>query len=131
MQEFALNQAIFFHIFINYLLLFIAVINAILLFVFKDFVKINKISFIFTPLFLGLLFIDFLSGVSVFAMMKFAFSIKICLMILANFLFILEIIRVKKLRLARQIPQFRHKYIIYARVINIAYIAIFLAFLVF
>lgn len=130
MQEFALNQAIFFHAFINYLLLLIASINGIVLFSIKDFVKINKTSFILTPLFLGLLFIDFLSGVSVWAMMKFAFSPKICLMILANFMFVFEIFRVKKLRLARQNPSIRHTYIKIARIVNLAYIAIILAFVV-
>lgn len=131
MQEFALNQAIFFHAFINYLLLLIASINGIVLFSIKDFVKINKTSFILTPLFLGLLFINFLSGVSVWAMMKFAFSPKICLMILANFMFVFEIFRVKKLRLARQNPSIRHTYIKIARMVNFAYIAIILAFVVF
>lgn len=131
MQEFALNQAISFHAIINYALLLIAVINEIILFIIKDFVKINKFSFIFTPLFLGLLFIVFLSGISVWAMMKFEWSVKILLMIVANFMFILEIFRIKKLRLARVNFALRESYVYFAKMANIIYIAIISCFLVF
>ncbi|MGX2983018.1 hypothetical protein [Helicobacter sp. 23-1045] len=130
MQEFALNQAIFFHAFINYATLCIVAICGILLFCVKDFVKINKISFYATPLFCGFLFVDFLSGVSVWAMMGFAWSGKIALMILANFMFILEIVRIKILRKARQILRFRERYLKIARIFYVVYALIFVAFLV-
>ena len=84
MQEFALSQAISFHAMISYFLFVIAFVNEITLFFIKDFVKINKLSFVFTPLFLGLLFIAFLSGVSVWAMKQFEFGFKILLMIVAR-----------------------------------------------
>lgn len=130
MQEFALNQAIFFHIFINYALLFISVLHGILLFAFKDFVKINKTSFYLTPLFLGFLFIDFLSGISLWAMMGFEFSTKILLMILANFMFIGEILRVKTLRKARQILRFQAEYVRFAKIAHLLYFAVIAAFVV-
>lgn len=130
MQEFALNQAVSFHIFINYALLFISATHGILLFAFKDFVKINQTSFYLTPLFLGFLFIDFLSGVSLWAMMGFSFHIKILLMILANFMFIGEILRVKKLRKARQILRLRAEYVRFAKIAYLLYFALILAFVV-
>lgn len=123
MQQFALNQAISFHIFINYALLCISATHGILLFAFKDFVKINKTSFYLTPLFLGFLFIDFLSGVSVWAMMGFAFSAKILLMIVANCMFVVEILRVKKLRKAREIAQNRFQYVRFAKIAYMLYFA--------
>lgn len=130
MQEFALNQAISFHIFINYALLFLSATHGILLFAFKDFVKINKTSFYLTPLFLGFLFIDFLSGVSLWAMMGFIWSAKILLMILANFMFVGEILRVKMLRKARQILRFQAKYVRFAKIAHLLYFAIIAAFVV-
>lgn len=130
MQEFALNQAISFHIFINYALLFLSATHGILLFAFKDFVKINKTSFYLTPLFLGFLFIDFLSGVSLWAMMGFIWSAKILLMIFANFMFVGEILRVKMLRKARQILRFQAKYVRFAKIAHLLYFAIIAAFVV-
>lgn len=130
MQEFALNQAISFHIFINYALLFLSATHGILLFAFKDFVKINKTSFYLTPLFLGFLFIDFLSGISLWAMMGFIWSAKILLMILANFMFVGEILRVKMLRKARQILRFQAKYVRFAKIAHLLYFAIIAAFVV-
>ncbi len=131
MQQFALNQAISFHIIIIYFLFAIALINLIALFFFKDFVRINKLSWVFTPLFLGFLFIAFLSGISVWAMMKFEFGAKIALMIVANFAFVVEILRVKKLRIARANPAFRKNYVRFAKIANAIYVAIILYFLVF
>lgn len=131
MSSFALSQAIYFHIIIIYFLFAIALINAIVLFFLKDFVGINKLSWAFTPLFLGFLFIAFLSGISIWAMMKFSFSFKILFMILANCVFLLEIFRIKKLRKARIKPHFRAKYMRFARIVNLIYLAIFSAFLVF
>lgn len=130
MQEFALNQAISFHIFINYALLFLSATHGILLFAFKDFVKINKTSFYLTPLFLGFLFIDFLSGISLWAMMGFIWSAKILLMILANFMFVGEILRIKMLRKARQILRFQAKYVRFAKIAHLLYFAIIAAFVV-
>ena len=126
MQEFALLQAISFHAIIGYLLFIIAFVNEITLFFIKDFVKINKLSFALTPLFLGLLFIAFLSGVSVWAMKGFEFSIKILLMIIANCMFVFEILRVKKLRIARANLTFRKSYIRFAKITNAIYLAIML-----
>lgn len=130
MQEFALNQAISFHIFINYALLFLSATHGILLFAFKDFVKINKTSFYLTPLFLGFLFIDFLSGISLWAMIGFIWSAKILLMIFANFMFVGEILRVKMLRKARQILRFQAKYVRFAKIAHLLYFAIIAAFVV-
>ncbi len=131
MQEFALSQAISFHTIISYFLLAIAAINLIALFFLKDFVRINKLSWVFTPLFLGFLFIAFLSGMSVWAMMKFEFSIRVLLMIFANFAFILEILRVKKLRTARVNLNSRKDYVRFAKIANALYILIIAYFLVF
>lgn len=131
MQEFALSQAISFHIIISYFLLAIALINLIALFFMKDFVRINKLSWVFTPLFLGFLFIVFLSGISVWAMMKFEFNIKVLLMIVANFMFIIEILRIKRLRIARINPALRQSYVRFAQIANALYLAIILYFLVF
>lgn len=131
MQQFALSQAISFHIIIIYFLFAIALINLIALFFIKDFVRINKLSWVFTPLFLGFLFIAFLSGISVWAMMRFEFSAKILLMIVANFAFVVEILRIKKLRTARANPAFRKNYVRFAKIANAIYVAIILYFLVF
>lgn len=131
MQQFALNQAISFHIIIIYFLFAIALINLIALFFLKDFGRINKLSWVFTPLFLGFLFIAFLSGISVWAMMRFEFSAKILLMIVANFAFVVEILRIKKLRTARANPNARKDYVRFAKIANAIYIAIILYFLVF
>lgn len=131
MQEFALSQATSFHAMIVYFLFAIAFVNEITLFFIKDFVKINKLSFALTPLFLGFLFIVFLSGVSVWAMNQFEFSFKILLMIVANFMFVIEIVRIKKLRKARANPSLRESYVKFARIANGFYLAIILYFLVF
>lgn len=131
MQQFALSQAISFHIIIIYFLFAIALINLIALFFLKDFVRINKLSWVFTPLFLGFLFIAFLSGISVWAMMRFEFSAKILLMIVANFAFVVEILRIKKLRTARANPNARKNYVRFAKIANAIYVAIILYFLVF
>ena len=129
MQEFALSQAISFHAMISYFLFAIAFVNEITLFFIKDFVKINKLSFALTPLFLGFLFIAFLSGVSVLAMKQFDWSFKIALMIVANFMFVIEIMRIKKLRIARANPLLRKSYVRFAKIANAIYLAII--FLVF
>lgn len=131
MQQFALSQAISFHIIIIYFLFAIALINLIALFFLKDFVRLNKLSWVFTPLFLGFLFIAFLSGISVWAMMRFEFSAKIMLMIVANFAFVVEILRIKKLRTARANPNVRKNYVRFAKIANAIYVAIILYFLVF
>lgn len=131
MQQFALNQAISFHIIIIYFLFAIALINLITLFFLKDFGRINKLSWVFTPLFLGFLFIAFLSGISVWAMMRFEFGVKILLMIVANCAFVVEILRVKKLRIARANPNARKDYVRFAQIANVIYVAIILYFLVF
>lgn len=131
MQEFALLQAISFHTIMSYFLFAIAFMNEITLFFIKDFVKINKLSWAFTPLFCGFLFIVFLSGVSVWAMRQFSFNINILLMMAANLMFILEILRIKRLRIARIKPTLRQSYIQFAKIVNAIYLAIILYFLVF
>ena len=131
MQQFALSQAISFHIIIIYFLFAIALISLIALCFIKDFVRINKLSWVFTPLFLGFLFIAFLSGISVWAMMGFGFSARFLLMIVANFAFVVEILRIKKLRTARANPNARENYVRFAKIANMIYVAIILYFLVF
>ena len=131
MQQFALSQAISFHIIIIYFLFAIALISLIALCFIKDFGRINRLSWVFTPLFLGFLFIAFLSGISVWAMMGFRFSAKILLMIVANFAFVVEILRIKKLRTARANPNARENYVRFAKIANMIYVAIILYFLVF
>ncbi|RDU64668.1 hypothetical protein [Helicobacter sp. MIT 14-3879] len=131
MEAFSLKQAISFHIFINYSLLIIVCINLITLFFTKDFVKINKISFFLTPLLFGFLFIDILSGISVLAITKFKINIKIIFMIIASLIFLLEFLRIKKIRIARQDSNYLTSYIKVARILNIIYLLIILLFLVF
>ena len=135
MQEFALKQAISFHIIIIYFLFAIALINLIALIFMRNldkyFAQINRLSWVFTPLFLGLLFIAFLSGISIWAMIKFEWSAKIALMIVANFAFVVEILRIKKLRIARTNLALRKSYVRFAQIANALYVAIILYFLVF
>lgn len=64
-------------------------------------------------------------------MMKFKFGVKILLMIVANFAFVVEILRVKKLRIARANPNARKNYVRFAKIANAIYVAIILYFLVF
>lgn len=129
MEEFSLQQAISFHGIMAYVLLFITLCNLFSSFFIKDFVKINKITWYLTPLFFGILFILALSGVSVLAMMKFSISIRVLLMIIFCFIFILEIIRVKKMRLARLNIDKRASYIKLSRILNLFYTIAIAAFL--
>ncbi len=134
MQSLALAQAVAFHAFINQLLFGIAFAHALALFWFKDFAQIERTSHYLTPIFVGFACIDFLSGVSIWAMMGFAPSVKICLMICANCVFLLEIWRIRFLRAARDSSgdsSDSAKYVRFARVANLAYAAILFYFLVF
>lgn len=130
MEEFSLQQAISFHTFVAYCLLFIIIIHLFSLLFIKDFVKIHKITWFLTPLFFGILFILALSGVSVLAMMKFSINLRIFFMIIFCFIFILEIIRVKKMRVARLKISTRNSYINFSRILNLFYIIFLIAILV-
>lgn len=63
-------------------------------------------------------------------MMGFNFSAKILLMIVANFMFIFEILRVKKLRKAREILRNQAQYVRFAKIACGLYFAVFALFLV-
>lgn len=130
MEEFSLQQAISFHAFIAYCLLFITIIHLVSLLFIKDFIKIHKITWFLTPLFFGFLFILALSGISVLAMMKFSINLRVCFMIIFCFIFILEIIRVKKMRVARLNISIRKSYINFSRILNSFYVIFLMILLV-
>ncbi len=131
MEALSLAQAISFHTMINIVLLIIIFINLVILSLTKDFVRIHKITWFITPLFFGILSINILSGFSIWAMIKFSFSIKILLMIgLSLVLIIAEIFRVKKMRLARLKIDFRNKYIYIARFLNLTYAIAIISFFI-
>ena len=122
MEALALSQAIGFHHAIGISLVIILVANLGVLFL-RDFYKVHKYMWYLTPLVFGILAIMLLSGFSIVAMNKFHINFMAYLMIFVNVLIIiLEIMRIKKLRIARKNPSLVGRYITQSRIFYTIYL---------
>ena len=129
MELFVLKQGVFFHKSINFLLIFIIFINLAFLLINKNFILVLKIMWFFTPLIFGILAILVLSGFSILAMSGFTFSFYIFLMICVSFIIIfLEILRIKKLRIARVHPSKTTNYLRFSKILYSLYFCLILIF---
>lgn len=100
MDLIVLNDAIYFHKIISFILLLLVISNLCVTLLFnKNFIILYKIIWFTTPLLFGILAIMLISGFSLLAMMKFNFSFIVFYMLFINILIlILEIRRVKRIR---------------------------------
>lgn len=127
MEILALQQAISFHKFIGLFLILTIIVNLAGLFFIKNFLKLHKLMWILTPLFMGILGISVLSGISILAMLKFSTKGAVYFMIFVNILIVaLELYRIKKLRATRKNPNLRNKYLQISKIFYILYFALIL-----
>ncbi len=120
MEELAIQQAIFFHKIINFVLIAIASSKLLASIFVRNFMKYHKIIWYITPLFLGFLSISLFSIISILAMSKFEAHISLYFIITANIAIIIcETIRISKLHHARQQIILRKEY---AKLVIIFYV---------
>ncbi|PAF52274.1 hypothetical protein [Helicobacter sp. 13S00477-4] len=116
----AFNDAIFFHAFFMYFMPLPFIINLYTLFTQKDYIKINRKIWFVMPMIFFLITVAFFSGIFVMAMQHFVIDSRVFLMIVGVlFIFIGEIFRIKKLKIAKTKESLMIKYLKYCKILYI------------
>ncbi|PAF44883.1 hypothetical protein BJI48_02425 [Helicobacter sp. 11S02596-1] len=114
----AFNDSVFFHSFFMYFMPIPFLINLYALFTKKDYTAINRKIWFVMPMVFFLVAVAFFSGIFVMAMQYFFIDIKNALMIAVTlFIFIGEIIRVKKLKIAKTKQELMEAYLKFCKLL--------------
>lgn len=114
----AFNDSVFFHTFFMYFMPIPFIINLYALFNQRDYIKVNRKIWFVMPMIFFLIAVAFFTGIFVMAMTHFAISAKVILMIVVTaIIFIGEIVRIRKLKLAKTKEELMIAYLKFCKIL--------------
>ncbi|PAF49509.1 hypothetical protein BKH41_02255 [Helicobacter sp. 12S02232-10] len=114
----AFNDSVFFHSFFMYFMPIPFLINLYTLFAKKNYTQINRKIWFVMPMIFFLVAVAFFSGIFVMAMQHFHINAKIILMIVTTlFIFVGEIIRIKKLKISKTNEKLMQGYLKFCKIL--------------
>ncbi|MDO7253247.1 hypothetical protein [Helicobacter cappadocius] len=114
----AFNDSVFFHSFFMYFMPVPFIINLYTLFNQRDYVRVNRKIWFVMPIIFFLIAVAFFTGIFLMAMGHFMFNAKVILMVIATVvIFVGEIVRIKRLKIAKTKEEFMIAYLKFCKVL--------------